>query len=226
MHPKLFKLILLNSAVLCLLLVGGCSENAMMTETSSDSFNDLDSQGAAATAPSDTRQLINHITTGTRRVVLALNQTYYQGTLPVEQLACINNSGVYPLTDYYCGDQAISEPLEAFGYPVRSLRVKNSTSCLDALVVAENVDVCEVEALEVGFPDDWTVSYRQREENERLVEQLTLTNGLVPFFVDPEFFTDHCRLVLIDGQLQDADDQAICDLTIDEVLTLSNPDRY
>ena len=225
--------VLIHFVVCCALissaLVAGCSSSSSSPMTDGSQSVDLtdsnsnvfaDQMESDVSLSGSVLRLTTLIKSGSLAALAELNQAYVSGILAEDRVDCVDQNNGVPVLEYYCGEDGVGERLNDFGYPAFALSVENSAKCRDALLNNTGLDNCTLTHSNSEQAGSWYVKYSLSKVDGMDVETLTLSDGVIPEFVEFEAGGLVCEIKLFDQDNIQYSDEPSCRVSVTQVLAI------
>ena len=165
-------------------------------------------------------ELLGLVKSKSNQAFLNLNNKFAEGTLSEDILECSQFEPGNVLSGFVCNEEVDSVLLDAHGFPLFLISTKNSDQCRSLTLGAFNEQDCEIDAFNFRTDSGFYGYYRSNITSEGIErERLTITNDLIPPFVDPTLLPENCVFELhSDGRVLLSDFES-CTTSIDQLLT-------
>lgn len=225
--------VLFYFGVCCVLLsfalLAGCSSSSSSPMTDglqSADLSDSNSTVFADQVASDIslRGSVSRLTalvkSGSLGALAELNQAYVSGILAEDRVGCVDQNSGAPVLEYYCGEDGVGERLNDFGYPAFALSVENSAECREALLNNADVASCTLTYSNSELAGEWYVKYSLSNVDGMDVETLTLSDGVIPEFIEFELGSLVCEIKLFDQTDIQYSNEPLCRVSLAQVLAI------
>jgi len=171
-------------------------------------------------------QILQLVKSGSVEALSELNQAYFSGILAAERLDCIDENAGAPVLEYYCGEDGIGERLTDFGYSAFAISVADDNQCRDALLNNTDANACTLNYSDSEQAGEWFVKYSLSSDSAVAVEKLTLSEGVVPEFVEFESGSPICEITITAQDNIEYSDQTTCRVAVAQVLAILQTPQF
>lgn len=221
-----------SATVLIISMLSGCSSSSTVdfpAPSGSNQSNSLQAPGAdilldqeanSTSLDSSVLQIHDLIRSRTKDALAELNSSYSSGLLAPVRADCVDDAAGYPVLQYYCGEDGVGDRLDDFGYPVFALNVKDTGECRNSIVIDGTAAACELTFADSELDGGWYAKYARNFFEGVEIVSLTLSEGVVPAFVEFDDSSSICEAKFISGSVFQYNDESVCRVAVAQVLSI------
>jgi len=194
------------------------SQSADLTDSNSSVF--ADQVASDVSLVGSVLRLAALIKSGSLGALAELNQAYVAGILAEDRVGCVDQNNGVPVLEYYCGEDGVGERLTDFGYPAFALSVENNAECRNALLNNTELERCTLTYSNSEQAGEWYVKYSLSNVDGTDVETVTLSDGVIPEFIEFESGSLVCEIKFFSQDDIQYSDEPLCRISVAQVLAI------